>query len=109
MTPAERLRAAADTIERTAVGCSGSPWSVDPRFQWDVRDDRGRKVATAHNGYEGVARHVATWDPRLALIIGRLARETAETLEMAGVSDWGDVAEGQQWRELADAILGGGK
>lgn len=131
MTPAERLRAAADTIERTANDATPGPWGIgngstvaseveqlsrgsfscrytitdlDSGFNYgeDPEDDGWRENGA---GPEDDAAHVALWDPPTALLAAALLREVAH---------WDMSVEPPMTYirpladALADAILAGG-
>jgi hypothetical protein len=83
MTAADRLRAAADTIEEratTATGAMGDgPWTVVLTGNGYGVDAPG--VNMAEGMVEEVAEHVALWDPPTTLILVPMLRETARRLD----------------------------
>jgi hypothetical protein len=85
MTPAERLRAAADTIERKATDAAGAMgegrWTVE--LTGDGYATRsGEGYLTADAMAEEVAEHVAMWDPPTALLLAQQLRESADQVEV---------------------------
>jgi hypothetical protein len=130
VTPAERLRAAADTIERTANNATPGPWGVgngstvaadvkqlsrgvfscrytvtdlDSGFNYgeDPEDDGWRENGA---GPEDDAAHVALWDPPTALLVAAWLRFTADEM---GTLVYIPAAGDAEAVALADAILGG--
>lgn len=124
MTPAQKLRAAADTIERTATAATRGHWTWSEHHGRDIADEGWSQVdinstalprmgIVASTCYPGGpdtddpqadAAHIALWGPPTALLVARLAREVAETLDLCGITDWGDVTDGEAWSQLTDAI-----
>jgi hypothetical protein len=90
MTPAERLRAAADTIERTAnaTDLDRDDWQVETALL--IEDDEVRA-------------HVNLWDPPTALLVAPMLQFEAHVAETAGMAYTDSYA-----LELADHILTGG-
>ena len=84
VTPAERLRAAADTIERTANGTTSGEWGTDGDFVWSATPGTGYSEDITGAGMNpSDAAHVALWDPPTALLAVRWLRTTALYLETA--------------------------
>jgi hypothetical protein len=106
MTPAERLRAAADTIEEranTATAAMGDgSWRVEL-----TGDGYGTQNAegylTASGMAEEVAEHVALWDPPTALLLVPLLRKTAHNLDNTPGYHLAEEVDA-----FVDAILTGG-
>lgn len=86
MTPAERLRAAANYIERTAARCNDG---VDWYTAQELNVILGRDGA-----------HVALWDPPTALLLVPLLRSEAEAAFVLELQ-----AADSDLLALADAIL----
>lgn len=90
VTPAERLRAAADTIERTARATDLDPedWQISTALT--IEDDAARA-------------HVNLWDPPTALLAAPILRFEADVAETAGMAYTDSYA-----LAFADRILAGG-
>jgi hypothetical protein len=91
VTAADRLRAAADTIERTATAATRGTWFADCSGVYDGppgSPDAVTEVAVCYDTGEAAdgsddrsyadAAHVALWDPPTALLVAASLRETAE-------------------------------
>jgi hypothetical protein len=117
VTPAGRLRAAADTIDHTANAATPGPWESDGSGVWVTdrldSDHLAQPGADAEvagcyaDRCEADTAHVALWDPPTALLTARMLRTIAGYVDEAdrlGLS----VVEGDltgSALELADAIL----
>jgi hypothetical protein len=103
MTPAERLRAAADTIERTATAATSGAWRTtgelhEPQVWSDEALETICDTATVQD-----AAHVALWDPPTALLIAASFRETARRADtLPRFTLTGTAAA------VVDAIIAGG-
>jgi hypothetical protein len=125
MNPAERLRAAADTIERTAtVDVTPGPWTVTEKHGWDATDegwslikvtaeDGTEVAATAYPGgsedavdAQADAAHIALWDPPTARLVADLMRDALPYASTAHPEEYSIYLHASA---LADAILAGGK
>lgn len=112
MTPAERLRAAADTIERTANNATPGPWgentgapnrygaviSHDAPCDDDEREGYGGALI-GESMLSGNRAQVSLWDPPTARLAAMIFREEASFSENAKRSPNPRVTD------LADAIL----
>jgi hypothetical protein len=114
MTPAERLRAAADTIERAANAATPGPWgentsrpnrygaiiSHDAPCDDDEREGYGGALI-GESMLTGNRAHVALWDPPTALLAAAVLAQAADGFT-AGLRMPDAVFD------LADRILTGG-
>lgn len=110
MTPAERLRAAAEKIRETAQAAPPAPWravtfsTVPPHVKREWHDEQGRrcqKLVTDRVDGGEAAEHIALWSPPVALLVAKVLDQHAEE---HGIYDC-------QWVDcdalaLADLILG---
>jgi hypothetical protein len=118
MTPAERLRAAADTIERTANAATPGPWgentgrpnrygaiiSHDAPCDDDEREGYGGALI-GESMLTGNRAHVALWDPPTALLAAEILRTMADRVEQLAPVHVGNPDAALAF---ADRILTGG-
>jgi hypothetical protein len=89
MTPAERLLAAADLLDKRAGEATVGPWNVDGPWWWDdtcsalVSAGLAREaVAIAPKGAtDGNARYIATMHPKVGKALALVLRNAVDVIE----------------------------
>lgn len=120
-TPAERLLAAADLLDRRASEATEGPWQVDGPWWWEDEPGGPRATGMVTAGRartavaiapkdtpEGNLRYVATMHPEVGRVSARLLRHAAQT--------WQDGADSDEptgflgfCLNLADLVLASGE